>query len=171
MGPPNPQNTIHMNFILSLLTWKRILSLSIGILILLNIFSFYGLYTNKFYFFKIDNYIFPFLSIVHFTFLYALWFKIREGEVADPNMRNLEYALYVIFFVYVFKMLDVLFILLGSSEYADHVIPDTFMPLGVLIFLLHFLLLGITLLAFKYRKDLVGSYKFDDINGHIDTWE
>ena len=160
-----------MKFITQLLPWKRNLLVSIGVLVLLIIFSFYGLYTNKFYFFKFDNYIFPFLTIVHFTFLYVLWFKIKEGEIADPQMRNLEYALYVIFFVYVFKVFDTLFLLTTYTEYENHVIPGTFMPMGITMFVLHLLLLGLTLLAFKYRKDKVGGYDFDDMNQHIDTWE
>jgi hypothetical protein len=86
-------------------------------------------------------------------------------------MRNLEYALYAIFFVYLYKFFDVIFILLGASDYADFVIPETFMPLGILILTLHFLLLILTILAFKYRKELVGSYNFDEINGQIDSWE
>ena len=160
-----------MKFITQLLPWKRNLLVSIGVLVLLIIFSFYGLYTNKFYFFKFDNYIFPFLTIVHFTFLYVLWFKIKEGEIADPQMRNLEYALYVIFFVYVFKVFDTLFLLTTYTEYENHVIPGTFMPMGITMFVLHLLLLGLTLLAFKYRKDKVGGYDFDDMNKHIDTWD
>lgn len=160
-----------MEFITQLLPWKRNLLVSIGVLVLLIIFSFYGLYTNKFYFFKFDNYIFPFLTIVHFTFLYVLWFKIKEGEIADPQMRNLEYALYVIFFVYVFKVFDTIFLLTTFTEYENHVIPGTFMPMGITMLVLHLLLLGLTLLAFKYRKDKVGGYDFDDMNQHIDTWE
>ncbi len=160
-----------MNFITQLLPWKRNLLVSIGVLVLLIIFSFYGLYTNKFYFFKFDNYIFPFLTVVHFAFLYVLWFKIKEGEIADPQMRNLEYALYVIFLVYVFQVFDSIYVLTTYSEYENHVIPSTFMPLGILILVLHLLLLGLTLLAFKYRKDLVGGYDFDDMNQHIDSWE
>ncbi|WP_273566768.1 hypothetical protein [Maribacter halichondriae] len=160
-----------MNFVTQLLPWKRNLLVSIGVLVLLIIFSFYGLYTNKFYFFKFDNYIFPFLTVVHFAFLYVLWFKIKEGEIADPQMRNLEYALYVIFLVYVFQVFDSIYVLTTYSEYENHVIPSTFMPLGILILVLHLLLLGLTLLAFKYRKDLVGGYDFDDMNQHIDSWE
>lgn len=160
-----------MEFITQLLPWKRNLLVSIGVLVLLIIFSFYGLYTNKFYFFKFDNYIFPFLTIVHFTFLYVLWFKIKEGEIADPQMRNLEYALYVIFLVYVFKVFDTIFLLTTYTEYENHVIPGTFMPMGITMLVLHLLLLGLTLLAFKYRKDMVGGYDFDDMNQHIDTWE
>ncbi len=154
-----------------LLPWKTGLLLSIFVLAVLIIFSFYGLYTNKFYFFKIDNYIFPILTSAHFTFLYALWFKIKEHEVADPKMRNLEYALYAIFLVYLYKFFDVFFILIGASDYADFIIPETFMPLGILILTFHFLLLVLTLLVFKYRKEFVGTYNFDEINGQIDSWE
>ncbi|MFH6603816.1 hypothetical protein ACEZ3G_10040 [Maribacter algicola] len=160
-----------MNLITQLLPWKRNLFVSIGVLVLLIVFSFYGLYTNKFYFFKFDNYIFPFLTIVHFAFLYVLWFKIKEGEIADPQMRNLEYALYVIFLVYVFQVFDTFYVLTTYSQYENHVIPGTFLPLGMLILVLQILLLGLTLLAFKYRKEFVGGYNFDDMNQHIDSWE
>ena len=95
-----------MKFFYGVLPWKSTLLLSVFILLLVDIFSFYGLYTNKFYVFKIDNYIIPLLSIVHFVFLYVLWFKIKEKELSDPPMRNLEYLLYVIGVIYVFKMIQ-----------------------------------------------------------------
>jgi hypothetical protein len=133
--------------------------------------SFYGLYTNKFYFLKPDNYIFPLLTIAHFTFLYVLWFKITENEVTDPQMRNLEYALYVIFLLYIFKFVESIYILMSYNMYENHIIPKTFIPIGVSILVLHLLLLAFTLLAFQYRKTLVGNYRFDDINRQIDSWE
>lgn len=160
-----------MNFIKGILPWKRTLFISIAVLLILNIFSFYGLYTNKFYFFKIDNYIFPVLTIVHFIFLYVMWFKIKEDELSDPPMRNLEYSLYIILFVYLYKLLDNLFILISYGEFENHLIPDTFLPLGILIFTLHLLLIGLTLLAFSYRKEVVGNYLFDDMNQHVDSWK
>ena len=160
-----------MNFIKGILPWKRTLILSIVVLVFLDIFSFYGLYTNKFYFFKIDNYIFPILTIVHFVFLYVLWFKIREDELSDPPMRNLEYSLYVILIVYVFKLFDNLFILTSYGEYENHLIPNTFIPLGILIITLHVLLIGLTLMAFSFRKEVVGNYLFDDMNQHVDSWK
>ena len=160
-----------MNFIKGILPWKGTLILSIVVLVFLDIFSFYGLYTNKFYFFKIDNYIFPILTIVHFVFLYVLWFKIREDELSDPPMRNLEYSLYVILIVYVFKLFDNLFILTSYGEYENHLIPNTFIPLGILIITLHVLLIGLTLLAFSFRKEVVGNYLFDDMNQHVDSWK
>ncbi|MEM9143917.1 MAG: hypothetical protein AAGA86_13090, partial [Bacteroidota bacterium] len=81
-----------MTQILRFFSWKRSIYLSAFVLALLGISSFYGLYSNQFYFLKPDNYIFPLLTIAHFTFLYVLWFKITENEVADPQMRNLEYG-------------------------------------------------------------------------------
>ncbi|WP_281543205.1 hypothetical protein [Maribacter aestuarii] len=160
-----------MNFIKGILPWKRTLFISIAVLVILNIFSFYGLYTNKFYFFKIDNYIFPILTIVHFIFLYVLWFKIKEDELSDPPMRNLEYSLYIILFVYAYKLFDNLFILISYGEFENHLIPGTFLPLGILIFTLHLFLIGLTLLAFSYRKEVVGNYLFDDMNQHVDSWK
>jgi hypothetical protein len=160
-----------MNFIQGVLTWKRTLILSVGVLALLNIFSFYGLYTNKFYFFKIDNYIFPLLSIVHFVFLYVLWFKIKEDELSDPPMRTLEYVLYIISLVYVYKLVETIIILLSYNDFDNHLIPNTFLPLGYFILLLYTLLLLVTYLAIAYRKKIVGTYLFDDMNQHVDHWK
>ena len=160
-----------MNFIQGVLTWKRTLILSIGVLALLNIFSFYGLYTNKFYFFKIDNYIFPLLSIVHFVFLYVLWFKIKEDELSDPPMRTLEYILYIISLVYVYKLVETITILLSYNDFDNHLIPSTFLPLGYFMLLLYTLLLLVTYLAIAYRKKIVGTYLFDDMNQHVDHWK
>ena len=160
-----------MNFIQGVLTWKRTLILSIGVLALLNIFSFYGLYTNKFYFFKIDNYIFPLLSIVHFVFLYVLWFKIKEDELSDPPMRTLEYVLYIISLVYVYKLVETIIILLSYNDFDNHLIPSTFLPLGYFMLLLYTLLLLVTYIAIAYRKKIVGTYLFDDMNQHVDHWK
>ena len=157
-----------MKLILRMFSWKRSLLLSIIVLLLLIVFSFYGLYTNKFYFFKYDNYIFPFLTIIHFTFLYALSFKIKENEIADPQMRNLEFALYIIFFIYIFRLFETIYILLTYNDFETHVIPATFIPIGILIVILYGMLLLLTLVTVKYRIDLVGPYRFDDINDHID---
>ena len=156
-----------MKLILRMFSWKRSLLLSIIVLLLLIVFSFYGLFTNKFYLFKFDNYIFPFLTIVHFTFLYAMWFKIKEGEIADPQMRNLEFALYIIFFIYIFRLFDTILTLLSYSEFESHVIPVTFIPIGFLIVFLYLMLLLLTLVTIKHRIDLMGPYRFDDVNDQI----
>jgi len=169
-GSPKAQNLLIMKPILKIFTLKRSFILTAIILVILIVFNFYGPYTSKFYFFKLSNYIFPILTIGHFVFLYVLWFKIKEDEMTDPQMRNLEYILYIIFFVYVYKMLESLYVLTTYGEYSNHVIPSAFLPLGILIFILYVALVGLTLLTIKYRKDRVGEYKFDEMN-HIDSWE
>ncbi|MGO4921437.1 hypothetical protein [Maribacter spongiicola] len=160
-----------MNSIKGLFTWKRTLIVSIVVLFLLNIFSFYGLYTNKFYFFKIDNYIFPILSIIHFVFLYVLWFKIKEKELSDPPMRTLEYILYIISLVYLYKLVETMIVLSSYSDFENHLIPGTFLPIGYLMLTLYAVLLLVTLLAVVYRKEMVGTYIFDDMNQHVDHWK
>lgn len=159
-----------MKPILRLFTLKRSYILSAMVLFTLVIFNFYGPYTGKFYFFKLDNYIFPILSLIHLVFLYVLWFKIKEDEMTDPQMRNLEYSLYVILVVYVYKAFESLYVLSTYGDYEFHLLPGAFLPVGILVLLLHLLLIGLTLLVFKYRKDRVGDYNFDDMN-HIDSWE
>ncbi len=156
--------------IVRVLPLKRSFILSVAILALLIIFNFYGIYTNKFYFFKPDNYIFLLLSTVHFTFLYVLWFKIKEDELTDPQMRNIEYILYGVLLIYVYKVFESIFVLTTYFDYENHVIPSTFLPIGIFILVLYLMLTGLTLLTFKYRKERVGEYKFDDMN-HIDSWE
>ena len=159
-----------MQFLKSIFTWSRTLWITIVTLLILNVFSFYGLYTNKFYVFKIDNYIFPILSIIHFVFLYVLWFKIKEDELSDPPMRTLEYILYFIILVYVFKLVETVLIILSYNEFENHLIPETFLPMGICILFLYTLLLLVTFLAISYRKQLVGTYLFDDMNQHVDNW-
>ncbi|MFS4468340.1 hypothetical protein [Maribacter sp. 2210JD10-5] len=159
-----------MNFIKEILPWKKTLIASIIVLILLSIFSFYGLYTNTFYFFKVGNYVFPIVSIVHFVFLYVMWFKIKEDEYSDPPMQKIEYALYVISFIYLYKLVDTVIMLFSFSEYENHAMPVTFLPLGIGILLLYVFLIVLTVLAINYRKQLVGTYQFDEMNQHVDNW-
>ena len=160
-----------MNLILRLFSWSRCLVLSIVVILLLIVFNFYGLYSNKFYLAKIDNYIFPILTIVHFTYLYVLWFKIKEQEFTDPPMRNLEYAMYAIFLVYIFKASDTFYVLMSYGDYENHIMPSTFIPLGIIIFALQILLMFLTIIAIVHRKEQVGDYNFDNINENIDSWQ
>lgn len=160
-----------MKSILRFLSWKWSLNLSVGVLILSIILNFYGLYSNKFYLLKPDNYIFPLLTILHFVYLYVLWFKIREQELPDPQMRNLEYAMYAIVLIYTFKILDTIYILTTYSDYENHIIPATFIPVGIFILLLQIALLSLTIITFFHRKELVGDYNFDNMNENIDSWQ
>ena len=159
-----------MNLIKVPHNWKLVLALSVSVLLLLDFFNFYGLYSNKFYFKKIDNYIIPLLSIVHFCYLYQFWSKIRAHELGSPQMRNLEYSLYIIALVYIFKSFDTIYILLSYWEYENSLFPITFLPVGFLILFLYVSLIGLTFLTFRYRRELIGRYLFDDMNQHVDHW-
>lgn len=166
-----PEYMLRMKTFESLLPWKRTIHFSITVLILLTFFNFYGLYTNSFPVLKPENFIFPVVSIVHFIFLYVLWFKIKEDETTDPQMRTIEYLLYVVILLYAVYAVNTVVTLLSFSEFSNHVIPMTFFPVGIFTLLLQLLLLLLSVLAINYRIKMVGNYDFDDLNEHIDSWE
>lgn len=151
--------------------WKLCYYTSLVLLPVLIAFSFYGLYSNRFYFQKIDNYIFPLISVLHFVFLYVMNFKIREREYPDPIMRNIEYGMYAVLLIYIFKCFDTLYILMSYKEYQSYLIPETFIPVGLLMLTLHLLLVGLTIYSFYQRKALVGSYQFEQIDKNMNSWQ
>lgn len=159
-----------MSNLLKLINWKACLILSLIVLPLLIVLNFYGLYTDRFYFFKVDNYIFPLLSSFHFLYLYVIWFKISEREFVDPQMRNLEYGLYAILLVYLFKASDTVYVMLNASRYEEYMLPENFRLMGATILSLQVLLIVLTILLFSHRKRRVGPYNFDNINENIDSW-
>ena len=160
-----------MSYLPRLINWKTCLILSLIVLPVLIVFNFYGLYTDRFYFFKVDNYIFPLLSLVHFLYLYVIWFKISEAEYVDPQMRNLEYGLYAILLVYIFKASETAYVLLNASRFDAYMLPENFQTMGITVLSLQVLLVFLTLLAFTHRRREVGPYNFDNINENIDSWQ
>lgn len=160
-----------MNLLSNILTWKRNSIIILVILVALITLNFYGIYTNRFYFLKPDNYILPILSIIHFVYLYVVWFKITEKELPDPKMRNLEYALYVLMIVYLFKIYDSATVLASSSDYWEHVIPPTFMPIAILTLAMYILLPLLTLMLFWQRKQHIGVYNFENYNDNLNIWQ
>jgi len=159
-----------MHILFRVFPLRLLLLLSVVLLLTLNVFSFYGLYTNKFYFLKFDNYIFPLLTIVHFVYLSAIWSKVKENSIPDIPMRNMEYALYFIYMVYIFKFLESIYKLTTYRDFENDIIPDTFIPIGIALAVFHFLLLTVTLLTIIYRKERIGSYHFEDLHDHTDHW-
>lgn len=135
------------------------------------VLNFYGLYSNQFYFLKADNYVLPIVAIIQFVYLYVIQFKIREEEYPDPQMRNVEFGMYAVLAIYLFKCLETTQILLSYDQFAQHLIPDTFIPMGIFILTLQIVLVLLTLLSFYYRKVLVGEYDFDQINENLDSWQ
>lgn len=151
--------------------WKKIIWTSIVILLAVIGLNFYGVYTNKFYFLKPDNYIIPILSMLHFLYMYVVWFKIREDELPDPKMRNLEYLLYGLVAVYLFKIYDSARVLGSAAQFGDHVIPPTFRPIGVISLTLYCLLALLTIYTFWLRKKHIGAYNFENYNNNLNIWQ
>lgn len=147
------------------------MAVSVGIIPVLIVLNFYGLYTNEFYFFKVDNYIFPLLTIVHFSFMQAIHTRIETEDIDSFQLRNLEYAMYAILSVYIFKVMDTSYILMSYQSLESQIIPETFLPMGIAIISLQFLLVILTLFSFMFRRQLVGKYNFDHINDKLDSWQ
>jgi hypothetical protein len=91
-------------------------------------------------------------------------------EYPDPQMRNLEYVLYIILSVYVFKAFDTLFTVLSYNDYDHHLIPETFLPIGITIFIFYLMLMYVTFSLFLFRKEHIGDYDFESLNEKIDPW-
>ncbi|MDX1315672.1 MAG: hypothetical protein R3356_09230, partial [Eudoraea sp.] len=160
-----------MSLLLKAIPWKLTLVLSILVLTVLIVFNFYGLYTDRFYFLKVDNYIFPLLAIIHFKYLQILWLKIREESYPEPKIRNLEYGLYPVLLVYAFKASDTAYMLFNASNYDENLLPQNFLLMGILVFGLQLTLILLTFLNFSHRRSKIGIYNFDKINENIDSWQ
>ncbi|MDC6364629.1 MULTISPECIES: hypothetical protein [Flavobacteriaceae] len=160
-----------MNLLSKILTWKLNGIVILITLLALVVLNFYGIYTNRFYFFKPDNYIFPILSLIHFVYLYVVWFKITEQELPDPKMRNLEYGLYAVTVVYLYKIYDSVQVYASFSEYEQHVIPPSFEPIAIVTIVLYSLLAVLTIFSFWQRKQYVGVYNFEDYNNNLNIWQ
>tara|TARA_B100001146_G_C16191947_1_gene439551 strand:+ start:1297 stop:1782 length:486 start_codon:yes stop_codon:yes gene_type:complete len=160
-----------MKLVEKLFTWKITIQLSIVTLVALSVLNFYGLYTQTFPVFRPENFAFPIIALVHLVFLYVLWFKITEYEDTDPQMRTLEYILYAVVLVYLFYLAKTVYTLLSYTDFENHVIPVSFLPMALVILVLQVFLIFLTVLAIGYRRKLVGDYNFDDISRHIDSWE
>ena len=152
------------------LSWKVCRTLSLAVLPVLIVLNFYGLYSNKFYWLKVDNFIFPLVTILHYIYLSSLHFRIREAELADPQLRNLEFGMYGVLLIYGFKWMDTLYVLMSYNDYDHQILPDTFLPVGMTLLGLQGWLVALTFAAFYFRKSLVGSYNFDQVNENFDSW-
>ncbi len=151
--------------------WKRVNIITFAILLVLIVLNFYGVYTNRFYFLKPYNYIIPVLAVIHALYLYVIWFKIKENELPDPKMRNLEYIVYVILLVYLFKIYDSVNVVNSYSQFQEHVLPSSFRFISILNLVLYCSMPLLTLLSFWYRKKLIGEYNFENYNNNLNIWQ
>lgn len=168
---PHDLRNLLMQFTYRLFPLRVLLLLSAVLLLTLNVFSFYGIYTHRFYFLKFDNYIFPILTILHYLYLYAIWEKRKEHQIPDIKMRNIEYTLYFIYMIYIFKFAESIYRLTTYSDFEIDLIPETFFPIGLILAFLYLFLLIITILTFNYRRKVIGAYDFEDLSDTIDDWK
>lgn len=166
-----PKSFMKMKKLNNILNW-RTTNITISVILLaLIVLNFYGVYTNRFYFTKPTNYIFPLLTMTHFVYLYVIWFKITENELPDPIMRNLEYSVYALAGFYFYKIYDSYSVLNSLTEFQQHMVPTTFEPISILVLVLYALLAPLTILSFWQRRRLVGSYKFENYNDNLNIWQ
>ena len=159
-----------MSLLLKTFPWKLSLLLSLLVLTVLIVLNFYGLFTARFYFLKIDNYIFPLLAIIHLKYIQMLWLKIRERGYRDTKLRNFEYGLYPVVLVYIYKASDTAYMLLNATRYDNYILPENFLQMGTIVLGLQIALIFLTLLTFSHRRRKLGPYNFDRINENIDSW-
>jgi hypothetical protein len=86
-------------------------------------------------------------------------------------MKNIEYVMYGMVLVYAYNIYGTFLTLGSQNEFQDHVIPSTFVPMGILIITFQALLVLLTVWSFIIRRQRVGKYDFDYLNNHIDAWE
>lgn len=102
--------------------------------------------------------------IIHAWFLNALYQLEKENHNHMNITRNLEFVMYAIFLVYLFKIAETSYILLSYFDYSDLVLPPTFLSVGLFIFGLQILLLILTFATFIHRRERIGPYRFDRVH-------
>lgn len=102
--------------------------------------------------------------IIHVWYLNALHQLEKEPHNHMNITRNLEFSMYAIFLVYLFKIAETSYILLSYFDYSDLVLPPTFLSVGLFIFGLQILLLILTFATFIHRRERIGPYRFDRVH-------
>lgn len=101
-------------------------------------------------------------------YLYSIWDKNQRGQQPDISMRNIEYTLYFIYTIYIFKFLESIYKLSTYGDFANDLMPETFFPVGLTLVFLHLLLLIVTLITFRFRKSKFGAF---DLHDNLDNWK
>lgn len=152
-------------------SWKYNIFASILLLMFLIFANFYGLFTDRFYFLKIENYLFPVLTIIHFVYMYVIRFKIVENDYPDIQMRNLEYCFYVVTVYYLYRIIDLSLLLYIYDKSEDLVIPTSFLPATIAILVAYAVLLALALHLFRIRSKRIGFYQIDYYSEeNLDVW-
>lgn len=152
-------------------SWKYNIGASIVLLIFLIFANFYGLFTDRFYFLKIENYLFPVLTIIHFVYMYVIRFKIVENDYPDVQMRNLEYCFYIVAIYYLYRIIDLGLLLYIYDRTDGLILPATFLPATIGILSAYAILLILSLNLFIIRSKRIGFYQIDYYSEeNLDVW-
>jgi len=66
--------------------------------------------------------------------------------------------------VYLFKFGESIFRFMAYNDFKNEIIPENFIPIGILLMALHFFILVVALLTFLYRKNTFWEYNFDELS-------
>ncbi|QBA64206.1 hypothetical protein [Muriicola soli] len=89
----------------------------------------------------------------------------KTNSITLSSLRTIEFAMYAILPVYLFKMAETLYILTTYLDHSEHIFPTTFVPVGSTILILQALIIFLTFTTFRHRKDRLGPFRYDRING------
>ena len=132
-------------------------------LVVLVLFNFYGPFSNRFYFGKLDGYMFLLLVVFQALYLFRLLAKAKNKMISDSQLRYLEYVVYGVLVVYGYKTIDTVLSLNLASEIQPDLLPETFFPLVLLSLALYLLVIILSVLTFTFRKRLLGSFSQETI--------
>lgn len=132
-------------------------------LVVLVLFNFYGPFSNRFYFGKLDGYMFLLLVAFQALYLFRLLAKTKNEMNSDSQLRYLEYVVYGVLVVYGYKTIDTVLSLNLASEIQPDLLPETFFPLILLSLALYLLVIILSVLTFTFRKRLLGSFSQETI--------
>jgi len=132
-------------------------------LVVLVLFNFYGPFSNRFYFGKLDGYMFLLLVAFQALYLFRLLAKTKNEMNSDSQLRYLEYVVYGVLVVYGYKTIDTVLSLNLASEIQPDLLPETFFPLVLLSLALYLLVIILSVLTFTFRKRLLGSFSQETI--------
>ncbi|MEL7270709.1 MAG: hypothetical protein AAGL34_14140 [Bacteroidota bacterium] len=146
-----------------LVTLKRLIWTLLTMLVVLVLFNFYGPFSNRFYFGKLDGYMFLLLVAFQALYLFRLLAKTKNEMNSDSQLRYLEYVVYGVLVVYGYKTIDTVLSLNLASEIQPDLLPETFFPLVLLSLALYLLVIILSVLTFTFRKRLLGSFSQETI--------
>ncbi|MEL6975123.1 MAG: hypothetical protein AAGL29_06965 [Bacteroidota bacterium] len=144
-------------------TLKRLVWTLLTLLVVLVLFNFYGPFSNRFYFGKLDGYLFLMLAVFHVLYLFKLLGKAKKEATTDSQLRYMEYVVYGVLVVYGYKTFDTVVSLNLASEIEQELLPKTFFPLVIVSLAFYLLAIILSILTFILRKRILGSFRQETI--------